>query len=523
MVEQLLRLKLRLLGNAFRRSPWQLVGLLIGLFYGLSMAFLVVTSLIGLRIASVSIAATGVTVFGSLLVVGFIVVPLIFGVDDIMDPRKFSLFGLPNNRLATALAVTALVGVPSLVVAVISIAQVVTWSRGGLPVLLAVIGAPVILATCVLCARVFTSIAAFLLSSRRSRDATGLFGLILLIVITPVFLLLLNVNWQKDGLTILGRLSTFLSWTPLGAVWAAPADAAAGNAGTAVLKEVIALAFVALLWLAWRYLVATMLVTQQRAAEAKHYRGLGLFRLGSATVSGVVAERSFTYWLRDARYQVSLLIIPIIPFFLMIPLIIIGLPGNILALLPVPVMALFLGWTIHNDVAYDNTAIWLHVAAGIRGRADRFGRVIPVLVVGVPIVVIASLICAPLYGHEALLPALIGVGLCLLLTGLGLSSVMSARFPYPAVRPGDSPFAAPQAVGSASALIQGFSFLVTFILASPTLYLAYVSLIHPTTWGWDVLGVGLAMGGLLLWGGIAWGGHIFDRRAPEILAFSVRN
>ena len=523
MVKQLLRLKLRLLGNAFRRSPWQLVGLLIGLVYGLSIAFLVVTSLIGLRLATVSIATTGVTVFGSLLVLGFIVVPLVFGVDDVMDPRKFSLYGLPNNKLATSLVITALIGVPALVVGVIGLAQIVTWSRGPLAVLLAVIGAPAILATCVLSARVFTSIAAFLLSSRRSRDATGLFGLILLIVITPVFLLLLNVNWQRDGLTILGRISNVLEWTPLGAVWAAPADAAAGNPGTAILKELIALAFVALLWAAWRYLVATMLVTQQRASEAKSYRGLGLFRLGSATISGVVAERSFTYWLRDARYQVSLLIIPIIPFFLMIPLIIVGLPGNVLALLPVPVMALFLGWTIHNDVAYDSTAIWLHVAAGIRGRSDRFGRVIPVLAVGVPLIVVASLICAPLYGDESMLPALIGVGLGLLFTGLGLSSVMSARFPYPAVRPGDSPFAAPQAVGSASALIQGFSFLITFVLASPTLYLAYLSLTVPSSWGWGALVVGVGLGGLLLWGGIAWGGHIFDKRSPEILAFSVRN
>jgi ABC-2 type transport system permease protein len=522
VVKQLLGLKLRLLGNAFRRSPWQLVGLIIGLIYGLGMAFLAVVALFALRIATVDIAMTAVTVFGALLILGFILVPLVFGVDDAMDPRKFASFGLPTSRLATALGISALIGVPSLVVAIIGLAQIVTWSRDPLAVLLAVLGAPVILATCVLCARVFTSIAAFLLSSRRSRDATGVLGLVLLIVIAPVFLLLLDVDWPRNGLSVLGHIASVLGWTPLGAVWAAPADAAAGRVGDALLKELVALVFLGVLWLAWRNLVRAMLTTQQRAAEARSYRTLGFFRVGPTNGSSVIAARTFTYWVRDARYQVSLLIIPIIPFLLMVPLLVVGVHANLLALLPVPVMALFLGWVIHNDVAYDNTAIWLHVASGTRGMADRFGRVIPPLVIGVPLVIVASLICAPLYGDEDVLPALIGVGLSLLLIGLGLSSIMSARFPYPAVRPGDSPFAAPQAVGSASALIQGFSFLVTFILASPTLYFGYLALGSPLA-GLDALALGIAEGGLLLWGGVAWGGHIFNRRSPEILAFSVRN
>jgi ABC-2 type transport system permease protein len=523
MVEQLLRLKLRLMGNAFKRSPWQLVGLILALVYGIGIAIVVISSLLGLRFVGVPVAASAVTVFGGLLVLGFIVVPIVFGVDDTMDPRKFSLFGLPTSELATALAITALVGVPSLVVALIALAQIVTWSRGPLPVLLAILGAPVILATCILCSRVCTSIAAFLLSSRRSRDLTGMLGIVLLILVLPVFVLLLNANWQRDGLSILGGIATVIGWTPLGAVWSAPSDAAAGLVGQALLKELIALVFVVLLWVAWRYLVKMMLVTQERAATARNYRGLGFFSLGVTRPSAVIADRGFTYWVRDSRYHVSLLAIPVIPFILMIPLLVIGVPPHVLALLPVPVMALFLGWSIHNDLAYDSTAIWLHVASGTRGFADRFGRVIPPLVVGVPLLVIASLICAPLYGKESYLPVFIGVGFGILLTGLGLSSVMSARFPYPAVRPGDSPFAAPQAVGSASAVIQGFSFVVTFILASPTIYLAYLTIFKSAPFGGITLASGVVLGGLLLWAGISWGGYIFDRRSPEILAFSVRN
>jgi ABC-2 type transport system permease protein len=317
-------------------------------------------------------------------------------------------------------------------------------------------------------------------------------------------------------------VSDFFGWTPFGAVWAAPAAAAAGDVGGALLKELIALVFVGVLWLAWRFLVQTMMVTQQRSAEAKHYSGLGFFTVGGGQV-WAIAARSLTYWARDARYQVSLLIIPIVPLVLLIPLMIAGVPTNVLALMPVPVMALFLGWSIHNDVAYDNTAIWLHVASGVRGRADRIGRVIPPLLVGIPVLVIASFICAPLYGDESILPALIGVGLGILFSGLGLSSIMSARFPYPAVRPGDSPFAQPQSAGTASSLIQSLSFVATFLLAAPTFVLAFLALVDGMLWSVAALVVGVALGGALLWLGTIWGGHIFDRRSPELLAFTVRN
>jgi ABC-2 type transport system permease protein len=523
VVEQLLRLKLRLLGNAFRRSRWRVVGLVLGLSAGLGMSIVVVSGLIGLRFAPVAAAARGVEVFGAVLILGFVIVPLVFGVDDVLDPRNFSLYGIPTSKLATALLVSALLGIPALVMTLISIAQVVTWSRNPLSVLLAIIAVPVIVATCLLCSRVSITVAAFLLSSRRSRDSAGLLGFVALAAFAIVFVLIYRTDWLANGAAVLARIATVASWTPFGAVWAAPADAAAGDVGVALLRELIALAFLGLLWLAWRQLVKVMLVTQPRTGGSHNYHGLGLFRVAPASPAAVIAERSFTYWIRDARYHASLLVIPVIPFVLMLPLLIIEIPTNILALLPVPIMALFLGWSVHNDTSYDNTAIWLHIASGTTGRDDRLGRVVPPLIVGVPILVIASIICAPLYGNVGLLPAMLGVGLGLLFTGLGLSSIGSAAFPYPAVRPGDSPFAAPQAVGTASSLIQSLSFSVTIVLASPALLFGALALFLPGFWAWGSLIAGLVLGALFLWLGIRWGGHIFDRRAPEILSSSVRN
>ena len=104
-----------------------------------------------------------------------------------------------------------------------------------------------------------------------------------------------------------------------------------------------------------------------------------------------------------------------------------------------------------------------------------------------------------------------------------MSSVGSAAFPYPAVLPGDSPFAAPQAVGTASSLIQSLSFTVTVVLAAPTLTFAGLALFFPGFWAFGALITGIVLGGLFLWLGIDWGGRIFDRRGPEILSASVRN
>jgi ABC-2 type transport system permease protein len=523
VVEQLLRLKLRILGNAFRRSRWRVVGLVLGLSAGLGTSIVVVTGLIGLRFAPVEAAARGVEVFGAVLVLGFIIVPLVFGVDDVLDPRNFSLYGIPTSKLATSLLVSALLGIPALAMTLISLAQIVTWSRNPLSVILAIVAVPLIVATCLLCSRVSITVAAFILASRRSRDSAGLLGFIALAAFTIVFVLIYRTDWLAHGAAVLARVAAVAGWTPFGAVWAAPADAAAGNVGTALLKEFIALVFVGLLWLAWRQLVKVMLVTQPRTGGTHNYHGLGLFRVAPASPAAVIAERSFTYWIRDARYHASLLVIPVIPFIVMIPFLIIEIPTNILALFPVPIMALFLGWSVHNDTSYDNTAIWLHIASGTRGRDDRIGRVVPPLVVGVPLLVIAAIVCAPLYGDVGLLPALLGVGFGLLFTGLGLSSVGSAAFPYPAVRPGDSPFAAPQAVGTASALIQLMSFWVTLILATPTIVFAVLALFLPGFWAWGALIAGIVLGIGFLWLGIHWGGRIFDRRAPEILGSSVRN
>lgn len=523
MVAQFFRLKITLLRNNFRRSPWQLVAMVLALVYGLGLSVFVTGGLFALRAATPDIARAVVVVFGSIVVLAFLLLPLVFGVDDTIDPRRFSLYGIPTTRLAFGLAVAAAVSVPTLVVTLFSLAQVVTWSRGAQPTLLAILAAIIIVPTCVLASRVSTGIASFFLASRRARDISGVLLLVVLAVSAPLVALLAMVDWESQGLPIARRIAAVVAWTPLGAAWSLPGDAALGLDGDVLPHLLIAVGFLVVLWLVWRVLVGTMLVTQPQQAAARLYTGLGWFERMPATPTGAIAARSLSYWSRDARYRVAVVVIPIVPIVMVAALVVGGVPWSFIAWIPVPVMCLFLGWSPHNDVAFDNTAFWTHVSANTSGVADRWGRLVPALFLGVPLVLVGSVVTVAFSGEWSALPALIGLSACILLVGFGVSSVISAGFPYPVVRPGDSPFAQPQVAGTAGSVVQSISFFATAISATPVVLIALFLGPSSPAWYWVALGTGLAIGLLVLFGGVRLGGYIMGRRAPELLAFAMQN
>ncbi|WP_234407339.1 hypothetical protein [Microterricola viridarii] len=497
--------------------------MILGLAYGLGLAVLLTTALIALRFVPETEPIRDIIVIGgSLVVLGFLIIPLIFGLDDTMDPRAFALFGMPNRSLSFGLALSALIGVPAVALSIVLVGYIFTWTRGIGETLLAIMAAALALATCLLLARVTTSVASFLLSTRRSREFSGVIGLFAIVMISPVVILLSNVDWAENGATVFSALADALSWTPFGAVWAIPGDASNGEWGQALLKLLIAGASLWLLWLAWQALVARMLVTPSREAPSKAYHGIGWFDRLPHNPSGAIAARSITYWTRDARYWVSLIMIPVLPVILILSLSVGGVGSGYLALLPVPVMSLFLGWTIHNDVAYDSTAIWLHVTSGTRGLADRIGRLVPALVLGVIVIGLGTGVSMLLHQDWSAMPSLLGVSTCLFLGGLGFGSYTSARFPYPVTKPGDSPFAQPQSSGTAAALVQSLTLFGTVLLAAPAVGFAVLGFTQNPEWHLASLLAGCGVGVVALIIGVAAGARTFERRGPELLAAALR-
>jgi len=520
VIGQFVRLKLQLTANAFRRSTWQVVGIAIGLLYGGAVTLLAVIALIGLRFVPVSVTGPVVVIGGSLTVLGFLVVPLLLGVDDTLDPRRFALFGVDRTRLAVALAVAALVSIPSLVITLVSLATLVTWARSPGAFLVALLAAPCTVAICVLVARI-SAAAGLLLATRRSREALAGVAVVGLVILSPIIVLLSTLRIGAAGAHDGAVIAAVLGWTPFGASWAAPATVAAGSAA-GLLQLLEAMATVVLLALAWRALVAKTLVSPTRHGRLQSYSGLGWFGRLPSTPGWAIAARSLTYWSRDVRYRVSILVVPITPIVILLVLGFVGVPADLLALLPVPIIALFLGWVSHNDIAYDSSAIWLHVAAGVRGRADRLGRLLPVIVVGAPVLIAGSIVSAAIARDLMAGFGLLGVSGCLFLTGMGLGSVSSARLPYPVPQPGSSPFQQPNSSSGLTAAVQSLTFLGQFLPAIPAIVLAVLGELGSDGWFVASFVVGLTIGAIVFAVGLQLGGRVFEARGPEILASAVR-
>ncbi|MFT2710702.1 ABC transporter permease [Clavibacter sp. Sh2126] len=523
MVALVLRLRLALLANAFRRSPWQVLGLVVAAVYGILVTVLAIGALAGLRDADVASARDIVVAGGALVVLGALVVPLVLGSDDALDPRRFAPYGLEPRPLALALGVAALVSAPGAALVVVALTTVVTWARDPATALVAIFAAAAAVVTCVLVARLSTVAASVLLSTRRAREATGLVAGLVAVLLVPVVVALAQADLLDDGLRPVRGLLGVLAWTPIGAAWAAPAAAVAGDAGGALGMLLVALASAALLALLWTRAVPWSLTAPDRARGGRTQTGLGWFGRFGASPAGAVAARSITYWVRDPRYRATLVLIPVLPLVLLVPLVIVDVDAHVLALVPLPVMALFLGWSVHNDTAHDHTAVWLHVVSGIRGTADRIGRLVPVLAIGVPLVAIGAPLSALGFGDPAVLPSVVGVSGGVLLVGVGLASLFSARFPYPASRPGDSPFHAPQTVGAGASTVPTLTFIATVVLALPSVWLGWLGLVHGGAYPTWSLVVGLGIGVLALVVGVVGGGRVFERRGPELLAFAQRH
>ncbi|MBT1671028.1 ABC transporter permease [Curtobacterium flaccumfaciens pv. flaccumfaciens] len=523
MVAQLLRLRADLLAGEVRGTARRSVAVVLASLVGLLAAVFVASQTIALGDVDPDVARAVIVPVGTLITFGFTVVPLVLGRSDQLDPRRFAVFGIERRRLAIGLVVAGLVGIPVIGVVVVTVGQVVAWARDPGLGLLAVLGGVLGVATCALLIRVCCTVGSRLIGPDRSRDAGWLVALVIIALSIPTVALLLRVDWLDPQGTEMQRVADVAGWTPWGAAWAVPAEVASGHVGAGVVKLLVAVAVVALLAWAWWALVGRALETVDDRARTRRYQGLGWFdRFGSAPVSAVAA-RALTYWARDPRYRTSYLIILLVPI-VVIPLGVAGVPWQWTALVPLPLMALIAGFLPHNDVSYDNTAVWLHVASGAPGWSDRLGRVVPVLVVGAPAIVAGAALSAWLFGDWAAFPLLIGVSASALLSGLGLSSVLSVLMPYPTVRPGDHPFQQPQAAGVTATVAQATMVIGIVLCTVPAVGLAVLAAVQgPEPWSVLTLLVGIGVGAVVLVIGVSAGGRLFDRRGPDLLAAAQRN
>jgi ABC-2 type transport system permease protein len=534
VVAQLVRLKLTLLANTFRRSVWQTIGLVVASLYGVGILCFVVTAAVAGGAVAPELTGQVLTVVGALVVLAWWVVPLFaFGVDATLDPLRFVTFAIPRRRLLAGLGLAGVISVPGVVTALGAVGVSFGWWRDPAALAAALAGAVCAVALCVLGSRALTTLLAPLLDTRRSREVLAVAAIVPLLLIGPA------VGWVAGGVertvedasvtvtvggapaevvgAVVGPLAAVLAWTPFGAPWAFGSAVHDGAWALLAARVAITLACLAVLWRVWDGALARVLVTPRGGGSAGVAEGLGWFGRLPATPTGAVAARCATYWLRDPRYAASVAAVPLLPVLMLVVGATSG-AGDRLLLLVAPVVAWLLGFGISNDVGYDNTAFALHVATGITGRADRWGRVIPVAAVGVPVTVGFAVVACAVTGGWALLPALLGTTLGTLGTSLGISSAVSARLVYPVPKPGESPVATPKGAAMATMVSQMIAMALMLVLLLPTAVLAVLGVVLPSpALGWAALAVGVASGAGVLLGGVRWGARVFDRRRPELL------
>ncbi|SDQ14343.1 hypothetical protein [Microbacterium sp. cf332] len=471
----------------------------------------IVLALLRLQGTPITSALVVLAIGGAAVSFCFALVPLIVPIRDPLDPRAFIVTGRDWRLVAIATATASPVSLPSLGVIVVAVVVASTWSAHGVDPVAAGFAAALVVVTQLLLARVALGIAALVLADRRSRELTMLLLLGLAVIAIPVAVFLASLNWD-DGVPapLLAAVET-LAVTPIGAAWILPLDPRPAVIAVALLSVV-------LLGGAWALIVRRMLTHTERPVSVRERRGLGWFTVTPGTPGGAVAARSLVYWLRDPRYLVDVAIIPVASVVAVIPLVIVGVPHEFAALIPAPLIALFLGWVVHNDLAYDGSAIWLHISSAVRGASDRVGRIVPLLLVALPLLAIAIPVGIGTHGDWTALPTMVGVCSALLFGGLGLSSVASVVAPYAVARHGDSPFQQPQRTGGGAA--QGSVLVGALVAAAPALWWAWRFFDGEPEARWWALGVGVGVGLLVLTMGILIGGALFDRRGDRLMAFA---
>lgn len=510
MVAHVLRLRAALLVGALRGDSTHVVRAAVGFAALVAVGIIGCLGILSLSDASDDRAGTVLVWTGSAIVLAFAVAPALTGAPDPVDPRRFAVFGLSTRSLVGSLSIAALISVPIALVVAFAVCAVVVWVGHGAHPTLAILGAVLSVLTCAFAARVGFVLVAIAFREGRGRSLVGLFALGALAGAIPV-----GVFSASSADALAGPVASVgevLALTPFGAAWAIGDPNA-----DAPLAVVIAVATLVVLWASWAWLAERLISGEIRATRAHEHDGLGWFGVMPGTPGGAIAARSMIYWLHDRRYMMNVVIVPVAAAISIVPLLVAGVPLEIAILVPVLLAALFLGWLPHDDVAYDSTAVWMHVASNVRGVSDRVGRLAPILLFATPVLAIALLFSVAVHGSWDILPAMIGVCASLFLSGLGLSSIASVVAPYAVTRPGDSPFRQPQRTGSTGVVAQGVVLLGSIVASAPALLWTWRAIMGAADAALLALGLGLGIGLAVLGIGIAVGGALFRRRGGRLL------
>ena len=517
MVAALLRLRFQVLANTLARNTIQVVAVVLGTLQALAVLGLVIAGLAVLVIYPQPVQQATVVIGGVALTLGWFLIPLLAtGIEPTIDPLKLSPFPIPVGRLMLAMTLVGATWVPGIVTFLASIATALAWRQTPAAAVLAVLCGAIATVICIVGSRMTAALTANLVSGRRIGQRVAVLAAAALVLLGPVLLAVVLGLRTSDPFP---GTAAVLGATPFGAIWSVPGEVVAGHPGIAAIEFAIALVTLTLMLVIWRgSLLATFGARGGGARTRERGAGrLGVFRFVPAKPAGAIAARSLIYWARDARFGRQLILVPLMPVLLTLLASLSHTPW--LVYVATPTVAGLLPLTLFAVISYDGTAFALHLSTGVRGVADRLGRAAGLLAFALPAVVIVGVASMAVVGSLAQLPAVFGISIGVLLSGLAVVSVSSASVVIPVARAGRNPFTA-QAGAGMTAIFGSYAVTGIMIgLAIPELALGIASLVSGSSLlGWLSLAVAVLWGGASLVIGVLVGGRILDRTGPALLA-----
>ena len=546
IVFTMIRLRWSLTFGVMRKSVWQTVGFIIGLvmalgtvvavgagawFAGGAGAELIIAeggSVIEYFLGLQAFAVIGGT-FATIIVL--FVQMMIIGDGTSMGSRRFSLYGIKDRTLHAGLIMSTLCGLPALAgtASLMLLSMAYRWV-GPVMVVTAIIAAPLAIITMVSMSKALMALITTLVNSRRGKTLFYLVVMVLFIVLMQLPNIIVNSNVDAQGNTVNISLSQMMpsirlaAWTPLGAAFQLPFDAAQGDWLLALAR----LAILAVTWIVC-FAAGTWSLRHDRlhmgeSGTSGSLKGVGAFAWMPDSVSGAISARYLTYLKRDPRQGIMFLM-PLLFF------VIFTIQGNSFDNMPfypwlgVIIGGIFLSAAEANGLAYDGRGFTMQVLTGAPGSADRLGRVRvlgTISCVYISILAVAAILVSGTWhtpGDLSISAAFYGGALALGLGALGLAEIFSCvlMYPTPSI---DKPFSTPQGRAIAQGFIPLLFMLGSCLTVLPTGIVALVLALtdQSATMMWVLLPVGVLNGAGMLALGTWIGGIVLDKRAVRIIA-----
>ena len=508
MVASIIGLKLRSMWNNLTQKWWKLVLVILAtLYFGGFLGFILIAPLLILDAGLITPFIQVAVLAGSAVGLAWVVAPVFgMGLDATTAPKSFAPYVAPTRSLSRALLYASLAGPGGLITLLVFVAGTAGLFKVNEPLYgaLSIVLMPFALLSLALVSRFISFwFAARVEDSQGRRDLMQMVGVVLFVAIMWGFSYFMS-TFAEGGMNLdIGTLTIIAKWTPFAGIVSIPYLLAGGELIPALVQVAYGVAIFTVLGAGWHSLVRGEMVGRKHeltdatkqavaagqsvvdptlvATEVKTVAGLDQqlkslnfwLKLGLNPPTAALAARNLHMWVRDARLAPSLIIM------LMMPILGLGFSlsptGASTGWFLFVFTPLIFGQTAGMLLSYDSTAYWMHVSAGVTGRADRFGR----LFASLPALIVVSIFNGVL-ASIALPIGMSWLALTIASFSLGLltASLMSAITGYRAFGVQPPGTSAMSTKGTANQMATFIGGLVVFTLGSLLMVPAVLAYIY---------------------------------------------